>query len=193
MAIKNYIWDFDGTLYDSYPAMVEGAAKALSDLGIREDQKVIYRTMKKFSTRHLSEQHQLKEEVFMPLFHHYERESLLKPRPFEATEEVLSTLKKRGAKHFILTHRLTESTWRLLREYELAHFIEEVVGIDQNFPRKPSPESLNYLIERYEMQKAETMMIGDRQLDIEAGKRAGISTCLYDIDHFLGGKFLRLM
>lgn len=27
MEIKNYIWDFDGTLYDSYPAMVEGAAK----------------------------------------------------------------------------------------------------------------------------------------------------------------------
>lgn len=30
------------------------------------------------------------------------------------------------------------------------------------------------------------MMIGDRRLDIEAGKNAGVVTCLYDIDHFLG-------
>lgn len=28
-------------------------------------------------------------------------------------------------------------------------------------------------------------MIGDRRLDIEAGKNAGVLTCLYDIDHFL--------
>ena len=55
MEIKNYIWDFDGTLYDSYPAMVEGAAKALQDFGIIKDPREIYQTMKKFSTRKLRE------------------------------------------------------------------------------------------------------------------------------------------
>ena len=24
--MKNYIWDFDGTLFDTYPAMVDGAS-----------------------------------------------------------------------------------------------------------------------------------------------------------------------
>ncbi len=186
MEIKNYIWDFDGTLYDSYPAMVEGAAKALQDFGIIKDPREIYQTMKKFSTRQLREEYQLEEEEFTPLFHQYERESSLKPQPFAATEEVLHSLKKHGARHFILTHRLTESTWELLGNYGLTDLIEEVVGIDQNFPRKPSPDALNYLIERFEMKKSETMMIGDRRLDIEAGKRAGVLTCLYDIDHFLG-------
>ncbi|MCZ1898604.1 phosphoglycolate phosphatase, partial [Enterococcus faecium] len=27
--MKNYIWDFDGTLFDTYPAMVDGAWQAL--------------------------------------------------------------------------------------------------------------------------------------------------------------------
>ena len=67
---------------------------------------------------------------------------LLKPQPFAATEEVLRSLKNHGARHFILTHRLTESTWELLGKYGLTDLIEEVVGIDQNFPRKPSPASL---------------------------------------------------
>lgn len=186
MEIKNYIWDFDGTLYDSYPAMVEGAAKALQDFGITKDPREIYQTMKKFSIRQLREEYQLEEEEFTPLFHQYEREISLKPQPFAATEEVLCSLKKHGTRHFILTHRLAESTWELLGNYGLTDLIEEVVGIDQNFPRKPSPDALNYLIERFEMQKSETMMIGDRRLDIEAGKRAGVLTCLYDIDHFLG-------
>ena len=32
--IENYIWDFDGTLFDTYPAMVEGVFQALHDFGI---------------------------------------------------------------------------------------------------------------------------------------------------------------
>lgn len=186
MGIKNYIWDFDGTLYDSYPVMVEGAIKALKYFGIVKEPKEVYKTMKKFSIRQLREDYQLKEEDFSLLFHQYERESSLKIKPFGATEEVLRTLKKNGARHFILTHRYTESTWDLLENYGLTNLIEEVIGIDQCFPRKPSPDALNYLIEHYQMRKSETMMIGDRRLDIEAGKRAGILTCLYDIDHFLG-------
>ena len=81
---------------------------------------------------------------------------------------------------------MTGSTWELLKEYQLAHLIEEVVGIDQDFPRKPDPASLKYLIETFHLERTDTMMIGDRRLDIEAGKNAGVVTCLYDIDHFLG-------
>ncbi len=79
-------------------------------------------------------------------------------------------LKDNGGRHFILTHRLTESTWGLLKEHRLAHLIEEVVGIDQDFPRKPDPASLNYLIDTFHLERTDTMMIGDRRLDIEAGK-----------------------
>lgn len=37
--MKNYIWDFDGTLFDTYPAMVDGAWQALKDFGISMDKK----------------------------------------------------------------------------------------------------------------------------------------------------------
>ncbi|MEM5190764.1 HAD-IA family hydrolase, partial [Enterococcus faecium] len=123
---------------------------------------------------------------FNELFHRYEKESTEVSRPFPETKQVLEMLKDNGGRHFILTHRLTESTWGLLKEHRLAHLIEEVVGIDQDFPRKPDPASLNYLIDTFHLERTDTMMIGDRRLDIEAGKNAGVATCLYDIDHFLG-------
>lgn len=39
MKLKNYIWDFDGTLFDTYPAMVDGASKALKKLGSHAKKK----------------------------------------------------------------------------------------------------------------------------------------------------------
>lgn len=183
--INNYVWDFDGTLFDTYPAMVDGALQAMAALGILADQETIYPIMKKFSTRQLIKEYQLPEEQFTPLFHRYEAASQKISKPFVGTQEVLRSLKSQGAKHFILTHRLSSSTWGLLEQFDLADLIEEVIGIDRNFPRKPAPDSLNDLIQRHQLKKSETIMIGDRRLDIEAGKNAGVLTCLYDIDHFL--------
>lgn len=184
--MKNYIWDFDGTLFDTYPAMVDGAWQALKDFGISMDKKEIYFKMKKYSTSYLINESNLNAKEFNELFHRYEKESTEVSRPFPETKQVLEMLKDNGGRHFILTHRLTESTWGLLKEHRLAHLIEEVVGIDQDFPRKPNPASLNYLIDTFRLERTDTMMIGDRRLDIEAGKNAGVATCLYDIDHFLG-------
>ncbi|MBA5266329.1 HAD-IA family hydrolase [Enterococcus hirae] len=183
--MKNYVWDFDGTLFDTYPAMVDGALQAMAALGILADQETIYPIMKKFSTRQLIKEYQLPEEQFTPLFYRYEAASQKISKPFAGTQEVLRLLKSQGAKHFILTHRLSTSTWGLLEQFDLADLIEEVIGIDRNFPRKPAPDSLNDLIQRHQLKKSETIMIGDRRLDIEAGKNAGVLTCLYDIDHFL--------
>ncbi|MGX7036208.1 HAD-IA family hydrolase [Enterococcus hirae] len=183
--MKNYVWDFDGTLFDTYPAMVDGALQAMAALGILADQETIYPIMKKFSTRQLIKEYQLPEEQFTLLFHRYEAASQKISKPFAGTQEVLRLLKSQGAKHFILTHRLSTSTWGLLEQFDLADLIEEVIGIDRNFPRKPAPDSLNDLIQRHQLKKSETIMIGDRRLDIEAGKNAGVLTCLYDIDHFL--------
>ncbi|MCD4886772.1 HAD-IA family hydrolase [Enterococcus faecium] len=184
--MKNYIWDFDGTLFDTYPAMVDGAWQALKDFGISMDKKEIYFKMKKYSTSYLINESNLNAREFNELFHRYEKESTEVSRPFPETKQVLEMLKDNGGRHFILTHRLTESTWGLLKEHRLAHLIEEVVGIDQDVPRKPDPASLNYLIDTFHLERTDTMMIGDRRLDIEAGKNAGVATCLYDIDHFLG-------
>lgn len=184
--MKNYIWDFDGTLFDTYSAMVDGAWQALKDFGISMDKKEIYFKMKKYSTSYLINESNLNAREFNELFHRYEKESTEVSRPFPETKQVLEMLKDNGGRHFILTHRLTESTWGLLKEHRLAHLIEEVVGIDQDFPRKPDPASLNYLIDTFHLERTDTMMIGDRRLDIEAGKNAGVATCLYDIDHFLG-------
>lgn len=184
--LKAFIWDFDGTLYDTYPVMVDAVERTLSEYGITADKKMIYRVMKQRSTKELRETYSLTDEQFSPKFHSYEDSDSRTSPPFKEAKEVLEAIVKSGGKNYILTHRRTNSTWALLKQDNLDTFIEEVVGLDMDFPRKPNPTSLNYLINKYQLKHEETIMIGDRKLDIDAGSNARVATCLFDIDHFLG-------
>ena len=50
----------------------------------------------------------------------------------------------------------------------------------QGFPRKPAPDMLLHLMERCHLSPDACMMIGDRPLDVQAGRGAGMLTCLVD-------------
>lgn len=50
---------------------------------------------------------------------------------------------------------------------------------DNNLYKKPNPYMLNVLIKKYDIDKFNSWIIGDRWVDIEAGFSAGIKTILY--------------
>jgi len=57
-------------------------------------------------------------------------------------------------------------------------YISDVIISDDGFKRKPDPEAFNYLIKKHGLNKKETLSIGDRLFDVQAGKNAGILGCL---------------
>lgn len=182
--MKNFIWDFDGTLYDTYPVMMDALMQALNDFRFETERESIYRTIKMESIRHLVKKLDLPEEDFNRVFHQYENRILTDSFPFEDTKETLWELKEKGGQHFILTHRTVDSTWQLLQRDGMQDTITAIIGSDSGYPRKPDPTSLNALIDKYNLNKEETVMIGDRKLDMKAGRNAQVATCFYDIDHF---------
>ncbi|WP_280739168.1 MULTISPECIES: HAD-IA family hydrolase [unclassified Enterococcus] len=184
--MKHFIWDFDGTLYDTYTAIVTAAEKTFQDFEITIDKKEIYRKLKQTSLHDLQVVYGLSKNTFDPIFHDYEAEFDYLNVPFAETAEVLTKLSAAGGQHFIFTHRKLHLTEELLVNNHLEQHFVEVIGADSGFARKPEPDGINYLMEKYQLSPAETLMIGDRKLDILAGKNAGVKTCLYDIDGFLG-------
>ena len=42
----NYIWDFDGTLYDTYPIMLKALMKTFNDFDLQKDEKLVYKKIK---------------------------------------------------------------------------------------------------------------------------------------------------
>lgn len=183
--IKNYIWDFDGTLYDTYPIMLDAIMRTLKEMAIPAGSAEIYRTLKEFSSKQITDDRQMDYQAFSQQFHAYEALDPRKPKSFPGTKETLARLKARGGQHFIMTHRPVVSTIDLLELEGLTAFFTEIVGPENDFPRKPDPTAIEYIVTAHHLVPEETVMIGDRLLDVEAGKKAGVKTCFFDVDGFL--------
>ena len=56
------------------------------------------------------------------------------------------------------------------------------VDADLDLPRKPAPDSIQYLLKRFQLNPAVTAMIGDRSLDVDAGINAGVKTIYFNVD-----------
>lgn len=182
---EEYIWDFDGTLYDSYPVILEGLMSTLNDYGIQANRREIYQILKEKSSASVAEKYQLDFDEFTKVYKKHEANDPRIPISYPGTKEVLAAIVANGKKNYILTHRLVESTQELLEREGMLHLVEEIVGPENNFPRKPNPAALNYLVDKYQMNPNKTVMIGDRTMDVDAGKNAGVQSIFYDLEELL--------
>ncbi len=180
MKIKNYLWDFDGTLFDTYPVMAMAFQETLHDFGHDAEIEGIYAKMKvsmDIVVDYYVESFQL-EKAFMERYLTILSEKLSEIRAFPDVEETLAAIVKNGGKNFIVTHR-GRSTNDVIDHLHLSQYFVEYVTSENGFTRKPSPDAINYLLEKYSMKPEETIMVGDRALDILAGKNAGCMTAYF--------------
>lgn len=182
-----FFWDLDGTLYDTYPQMVRAFAETLEQLQIPADRAHIYRLMRQdslgvafdwYAARFAVTRVQL-EARYYPL-----EKQLQQPQLFAGVREVLTAVVAAGGRNFLLTHRNDRSLTFMHHDGIMGLFTDYVTA-DQPFPRKPDPTSLNYLIDRNRVQRSGAVMIGDRNLDVEAGHRAQIDGILFDPDQLI--------
>ncbi len=186
MGFKNLIWDFDGTILDTYPEITRAFINVLKkDYEIEYDYDKAYslaKTSISFCIESLADEFNIKREEFSGNFKkRYFGELNFEGKPFEGVEKVLEYVSKRGA-NFLITHRGSESLNEFLIRNDFTKYFIEIVSFDANFPLKPDPASFNYIIDKYKLKKEKTLGVGDRILDIEAANSAGIKSCFFDSD-----------
>lgn len=180
--IRDIIWDFDGTLFDTYPEIVASFIKALKDNGIEECYENIigyFMISESYAVKHFKELYGL-DDTLEEKFIYYKKN--IKPEDvmlFPFAEEVCREFAALGGRNYIITHR-GDSTMKYLEKYGMQGYFTEVVTRENAFKRKPDPEAFVYLIEKYSIDKDKAMVIGDRECEILGGKAAGIKTCLYN-------------
>ncbi|OPJ56629.1 HAD-IA family hydrolase [Clostridium oryzae] len=183
--IKDIIWDFDGTLFDTYPGTVNALIKALEDSGINETNENVLNYLKvsdSFATTHFKQLYGL-DNTFLDRYAANKKDmrpEIIKPFPF--AEEACRQFVALGGRNYIITHR-GESTTKFLEYYGMKCYFTEIITKQYGFKRKPDPEAFVYLIEKYEINKSTALVIGDRECEILGGKAAGIKTCLYNINN----------
>jgi phosphoglycolate phosphatase-like HAD superfamily hydrolase len=113
----------------------------------------------------------------------YDRADPVLQPPFPFAREVCAYLVAQGGSNFIVTHRTSVSLERLLIAHGLSHLFSDLVTADDPYPRKPDPASILALLLRYRLDSRRCMLVGDRDLDLEAGIRAGTKTCFFGGDN----------
>ncbi|MGX7049186.1 phosphatase [Lactococcus piscium] len=174
MTLKNYIWDFDGTLFDTYPVMLTALKQVMIKHQIHYDGDLAY-FIKKYSIREFAKQYGT--DALLDDYHQLETTLQTQVASYPEIPAILKQIIDTGGQHFILSHR-DDKTYAYLGELSL--LFTEIITSSNHFARKPDPESLIYLIDKYQLRLDQTVMVGDRPLDILAGKNAGIKTMLFD-------------
>ena len=182
MMIKHIIWDFDGTLFDSYPGMVNAFLRALKKYEIEAEYDEVLKLFlnsEKTAVQYYQNQFLLGEElteVYQDEKSHIDLSNML---PFPYAKEVCQRIKEAGRYNYILTHR-GSTTYDILRKNGMVELFTEIVTKDNQFARKPDPEAIYYLLDKYQIDLKEAMIVGDREIEILLGQKAKVKTCFYE-------------
>ncbi|MBR3894714.1 MAG: HAD-IA family hydrolase [Clostridia bacterium] len=190
MSIDHLIFDFDGTISNSYPLFLgfvhEYAEKNRLPLSMT-DAELFYAlniTMKDAFEK-LGWESFVSYDAFIDDFHQKQIDHALEFRPFPEAIALLEYAKSIGKKNYIYTHT-GPIVSEILKNMGILHLFEFVLDDSYGFPAKPCPDALNFLAQRLSLDPATCMMIGDRPIDAHAGMNAGMIGCLWDAYGFFG-------
>ncbi|HZH98540.1 MAG TPA: HAD-IA family hydrolase [Fimbriimonadaceae bacterium] len=178
MAIKAVIFDFDGTLADTFPLIVSSFNAAVSGpLGLRfEDEEVISR----FGVPDtVLVQQELPEELWETAvetyYSHYLREHGM-VAAFEGVEEMLRDLSASGYPLGVVTGKGRRAGEISIAKLGWTGLFGSLVTGDDIENQKPHPEGVLRAASELGVSPEDCAYVGDSPVDVEAGGRAGALT-----------------
>lgn len=178
-------FDFDGTLMDTLRDLAEAASDLAEAYGGRrlseaEAASMIGDGAPVFVSRILATVGlaDVPPEAVEQYLAFYDRRVYDHTVPYEGVAEMLTALTARGHRLALLTNKPEASARALMRHAGIAEWLPDCVFGDGALPRKPDPAGLLWLAERARVRPADTMMVGDSIMDLEAARAAGARLCL---------------
>ncbi|HFU9611882.1 TPA: HAD-IA family hydrolase [Streptococcus agalactiae] len=187
MNYHDYIWDLGGTLLDNYESSTRAFVETLKEFGYQADHDSVYQKLKESTADAIAyfipeeadflKEYKANEADFLKEYKANEAKVLETPILFQGAKELLAKIQRQGSRNFLVSHR-DNQVIVILEKTEIIDYFTEVVTADNGFSRKPSPESMLYLKEKYQIDNC--LVIGDRDIDKQAGESAGFDTLLVD-------------
>ncbi len=177
-----FIWDLDGTLLDSYPLIVNSLWTIYKEKGVLMDKKEIYEQVINESVsafiKAMEERFNIPFDDLKDRYSNITHKELLSIKSMPHSKEILDYLSSKGIKHYVYTHRgITTET--VLKNIGLYDYFDDFVTSLNDFKRKPDPEALNYLIDKYNLDKESTYYVGDRPMDMLCANNAQIKGIMF--------------
>ena len=174
-----FIWDLDGTLLDSYEAILAGIEETYRQFSLPYNKKEVRAFILKYSVQDLLEQVAKERGLDVGLLNQVRAQNLAEKNAqvvlMPGALEVLAWADQQGIQQFVYTHK-GDNALTILQDLGLDAYFTEILTSQSGFARKPSPEAAIYLISKYHLKPDRTFYIGDRTLDIDFAQNSGIQS-----------------
>ena len=174
-----FIWDLDGTLLDSYEAILAGIEETYRQFSIPYNKEEVRTFILKYSVQDLLEQVAEERGLDPVKLNQVRAQSLAEKNAqvilMPGAREVLAWANQQGIQQFVYTHK-GDNALTILRDLGLDVYFTEILTSQSGFARKPSPEAATYLISKYHLKPERTYYIGDRTLDIDFAQNSSIQS-----------------
>ncbi len=181
--MRYIVFDLDGTLVDTAEDLADALSYAVSPSGLEplgpEDVKPLVGEglerliAKSLGPDAMEEDVQLGIERFVTYYNDHLVDSTI---PYEGVEDTLGELESRGYVMAVLSNKRTAMCEAILGELGLSGYFRVVVGGDAPPEKKPSPLAALYVLEALGAVAAESVMVGDSDIDIQTAEAAGMQS-----------------
>jgi phosphoglycolate phosphatase len=187
--IKLLIFDLDGTLADTGQDITHALNYALEPFGVRkysleETKAMVGSGISKLLDSLIPGDSPVAEEmrnnngqkpedlVLSRFLEYYDNHLIDNTYAYPQVKETLAKL--HGFKKTVLSNKREIYSKRVLEGLDILQYFDLVWGSDSVREKKPSPVPVIDMMQYFQVSKSETLLIGDSNFDVEAGKSAGI-------------------
>lgn len=177
---KLVIFDFDYTLGDSTPGIVESMYYAFETMGLQKPsadaiRRTVGRTLPDSYIILTGDEDLSHGQWFTSLFKEKADEIMTgKTVLFDGVLECLAGLKQRGIKLGIVTTKLRYRIESIMAKYSAEDLFDIVVGSEDVKVEKPNPEGLLWAIGALRAEKQDVLYVGDSIVDAKTAQNAGV-------------------
>jgi len=177
-----YLFDLDGTLTDPREGITRSIAYALERLGVAppplaQMEFAIGPPLRASLARLLGTDS--RETVEIALAHYRERFAdvgLFENTPYAGIDDALRTLAATGATLVVATSKPAVYARRIVEHFALGAHFAEVHGCELDGTREDKRDLIAHILPHHGFEAARAVMIGDRDVDMRAGRHHGLAT-----------------
>jgi len=179
--LHSIIFDLDGTLVDSYPAILESLNHVLkifdkNSVDLETVKKLVGKGLENLITQALGPENLIAGvKAFRASYDETHRHgTFLLPGVLSTLEE----LHQNRVKMSVASNKPSDYSKNILEHLHINHFFVDCYGPDRGVPPKPDPAMLKTLIRLMESSTKETLYVGDMVLDVQTARNAGVRVAL---------------